>query len=120
MAQTGCSRHTVGVPVRSESLWRALNHRRRLFLIAGPCVLESEALCLRIGLRLKQITQRLEMPFVFKASYDKANRSSGKSFRGPGLGEGLRVLGRLRDRLGVPSVNRCSHCGGGGRSRGSL
>jgi 2-dehydro-3-deoxyphosphooctonate aldolase (KDO 8-P synthase) len=90
------------MPARSTSLWRALNDRRRLFLIAGPCVLESEALGLRIGRRLKQVTTRLDLPYVFKASYDKANRSSGKSYRGPGLVEGLRALGRIRERLDLP------------------
>ncbi len=85
-------------------LWRRLNDRRRLFVIAGPCVLESEEICLRIGRRLKQACARLGMPYVFKASFDKANRSSGKSFRGPGLAEGLRQLSRLRDLLGVPVV----------------
>ncbi len=83
-------------------LWRRLQDRKHLFLIAGPCVLESEALCLSIGRRLRQVCQRLGITYVFKASYDKANRSSGKSFRGPGLAEGLEQLRRLRDRLGVP------------------
>lgn len=94
--------HAVGMSVRSASLWRRLRDRRHLFLIAGPCVLENEELCLRIGLALKKICAELSLPYVFKASYDKANRSSGKSYRGPGLEEGLRQLGRLRERLGVP------------------
>lgn len=73
-----------------------------LFLIAGTCVVESEALVLEVAGRLQEITRRLGMPFVFKASYDKANRSSAASFRGPGLEEGLRILGEVRRQLGVP------------------
>lgn len=73
-----------------------------LFVIAGPCVIESEGLVLRTAERLKEITDRLGMPFVFKASFDKANRSALESFRGPGLDEGLRVLERVRRDVGVP------------------
>lgn len=83
-------------------LWRALNQRRRLFLIGGPCVLESEALALTIGKRLKQVCGQLGITYIFKASYDKANRSSGTSFRGPGVVEGLAALDRLRRQLQVP------------------
>ncbi len=83
-------------------LWRALDSRKRLFLIAGPCVLEDEATALRIGLHLRGICRRLGITYVFKASFDKANRSSGTSYRGPGLDEGLAALGRLRKRLEVP------------------
>lgn len=92
------------MPVSSSQLWRALNNRRRLFLLAGPCVIESEELCLRIARKLKQACARLGITYVFKASFDKANRSSGKSFRGPGLAEGLGVLARLRDELELPVV----------------
>jgi 2-dehydro-3-deoxyphosphooctonate aldolase (KDO 8-P synthase) len=73
-----------------------------LFLIAGPCVIESEALVMTTAERLKAITSRLAMPFVFKASFDKANRSALKSFRGLGLEQGLRILERVRRELGVP------------------
>ena len=73
-----------------------------LFLIAGPCVIESEALVMSMAERLKQITAGLEMPFVFKASFDKANRSSAASFRGLGLERGLRILERVRSELDVP------------------
>jgi 2-dehydro-3-deoxyphosphooctonate aldolase (KDO 8-P synthase) len=73
-----------------------------LFLIAGPCVIESEALVMSMAERLKQITAELEMPFVFKASFDKANRSSAASFRGLGLERGLRILERVRSELDVP------------------
>ncbi len=73
-----------------------------LFLIAGPCVIESEALALETAGRLKEITQRLGVPFIYKSSFDKANRSSAKSFRGPGLEEGLRILQKVKDTIGVP------------------
>src|SRR6476660_3236891 len=75
---------------------------RPIFLIAGPCVIESDELQLRTAERLKQITDKLGIFFIFKSSFDKANRSSGTSFRGPGLDEGLKVLDRVRDALGVP------------------
>jgi len=86
------------------SLWRALHSRRRFFLIAGPCVIESEVLCLEVARYLKRTCARWKVPFVFKASYDKANRTSAKAFRGPGLEEGLAILGRVRKRLGVPVI----------------
>jgi 2-dehydro-3-deoxyphosphooctonate aldolase (KDO 8-P synthase) len=73
-----------------------------LFLIAGPCVIESEALVLSTAERLKTITAKLAMPFLFKASFDKANRSSLRSFRGLGLEQGLRILERVRHDLNVP------------------
>src|SRR5947208_1221485 len=72
------------------------------FLIAGPCVVESEELQLRTAERLKAITGKLGIHFIFKSSFDKANRSSDKSFRGPGMDEGLRVLEKVRDALDVP------------------
>ena len=75
---------------------------RPFVLIAGPCVIESEAHALELADRLREITARLSVPFVFKASYDKANRTSGRSFRGPGLDEGLRVLAAVKARVGVP------------------
>ncbi len=75
---------------------------RPLFLIAGPCVIESEQLVLEVAGRLAEITQRLEMPFIFKASFDKANRTSSRSFRGPGLEEGLRILEEVKRQVGVP------------------
>jgi 2-dehydro-3-deoxyphosphooctonate aldolase (KDO 8-P synthase) len=71
-------------------------------VIAGPCVIEREELCLEVGRSLKKICARLGVHFVFKASYDKANRTSAKSFRGPGIEGGLEVLARVRERLGVP------------------
>jgi len=75
---------------------------RPLFLIAGPCVVESEALVLEVAGRLKEITGRLRIPFIFKASYDKANRSSRASYRGPGIDEGLKALATVREQIGVP------------------
>ena len=71
-------------------------------LIAGPCVIESEAHALDLAGRLADIARRTRVPFIFKASYDKANRTSGASFRGPGLDEGLRVLALVKSRYGVP------------------
>jgi 2-dehydro-3-deoxyphosphooctonate aldolase (KDO 8-P synthase) len=73
-----------------------------LLLIAGPCVIESEAHAIGLAKAIKAIAERAGVQFIFKASYDKANRTSGSSFRGPGLDEGLRVLGRVRDVAGVP------------------
>jgi 2-dehydro-3-deoxyphosphooctonate aldolase (KDO 8-P synthase) len=73
-----------------------------LVLIAGPCVIESEAHAVETALALRDISRRAGLPFIFKASYDKANRTSGTSFRGPGLAEGIRVLARVRDAAGVP------------------
>jgi len=72
------------------------------FLIAGPCVIESEALVMEVAESLKRTCEELGIPLVFKASFDKANRSSIKSFRGPGLEDGLKVLERVRDNYGVP------------------
>ena len=71
-------------------------------LIAGPCVIESEAHALELAGRLTDIARRTRVPFIFKASFDKANRTSGRSFRGPGLDEGLRVLWSIKSRFGVP------------------
>ncbi|HKD15930.1 MAG TPA: 3-deoxy-8-phosphooctulonate synthase [Candidatus Angelobacter sp.] len=73
-----------------------------LFLIAGPCVIESKAHALKMAERVQEITRKLDVPFIFKASYDKANRTSLKSFRGPGLDEGLRILKKIRKDLDVP------------------
>jgi 2-dehydro-3-deoxyphosphooctonate aldolase (KDO 8-P synthase) len=72
-----------------------------LTLIAGPCVIESEAHATDTALALRDITRRAGVPFIFKASYDKANRTSGTSFRGPGLKEGVRILGRVRESAGI-------------------
>jgi 2-dehydro-3-deoxyphosphooctonate aldolase (KDO 8-P synthase) len=75
---------------------------RPFFLIAGTCVVESESMAIDTAGRLKEVTSRLGVPFIYKSSYDKANRSSGKSFRGLGLDEGLRILAEVRRQVGVP------------------
>lgn len=84
-----------------EQLWRELR-RSPLFLIGGPCAIESEELCLTVARRLKAVCARTGITYVFKASFDKANRSSGRSFRGPGLDEGLATLARVRKAVDVP------------------
>ncbi|MBR2774400.1 MAG: 3-deoxy-8-phosphooctulonate synthase [Selenomonadaceae bacterium] len=76
----------------------------KLVLLAGPCVLEGLERSLRIGRRAKEIAKRLNMPYIFKASFDKANRSSIKSYRGPGLEEGLKILAAIKRELNVPIV----------------
>ncbi len=75
---------------------------RPLFLIAGPCVIESEQLALETAGQLKEITGRLGIPFIYKSSFDKANRSSHQSYRGPGLEEGLKILDKVKSQIGVP------------------
>ena len=75
------------------------------FLISGPCVIEDEAVTLRIATRLKTLTDSLGIPFTFKASYDKANRTAISSFRGPGIEEGLRVLAKVKETLDVPILS---------------
>ena len=75
---------------------------RPLFLIAGPDTLESEQLCLDVAGKLKEHTAKLGMPYIFKGSFDKANRTSGQSYRGPGMEEGLRILSAVKKRIGVP------------------
>lgn len=77
---------------------------RPMFLIAGPDTLESEQLCLDVAGRLKEHTARLGMPYIFKGSFDKANRSSGASYRGPGMAQGLRILAAVKQQIGVPVV----------------
>jgi 2-dehydro-3-deoxyphosphooctonate aldolase (KDO 8-P synthase) len=85
----------------------------QLFLIAGPCVIESEAHVRRMADAIQRITTALGIPYIFKASYDKANRTSVKSFRGPGLVEGTRILGKLARDTGLPiltDVHEPAHC----------
>lgn len=91
-------------PPPPAQLWRTLSRSRRFFLLSGPCVIESEALCLKIARSLQRTCRELDIPYVFKASFDKANRSSGKAFRGPGIADGLAVLARIRAEVGVPVV----------------
>jgi len=93
------SRGVAGTP----ALWKALTRTRApFFLIAGPCVIENDRHPRQVASRLKAITEELGIPFVFKASYDKANRSSLGSYRGPGLERGLEVLAEVREKVGVP------------------
>jgi 2-dehydro-3-deoxyphosphooctonate aldolase (KDO 8-P synthase) len=75
------------------------------FLVSGPCVIEDEAVTLRIATRLKELTDSLGIPFTFKASYDKANRTAITSFRGPGITDGLRVLAKVKETLDVPVLS---------------
>ena len=83
-------------------IWKLLNSPKRLFLFSGPCVIESEALCLKIARSLKRSCDALGITYVFKGSYDKANRTSGKSRRGPGIQDGLKILASVREKMGVP------------------
>ncbi|UCD67199.1 MAG: 3-deoxy-8-phosphooctulonate synthase, partial [Betaproteobacteria bacterium] len=75
---------------------------RPLFLIAGPCVIESRQLVFDVAGQMKELTESLGVPYIFKASYDKANRSSGKSFRGIGTDQGLEILSAVREEFGIP------------------
>ncbi len=80
----------------------AMRRARPLLLIAGPCVIESEALCMRVARAAKAAAAAAGFRYAFKASYDKANRTSHAGFRGPGIGEGLAILARVKERVGVP------------------
>jgi len=86
----------------TDGLWRALARRGRLFLIAGPCVIESPTHPHRVAARVKAVADELGLPYVFKASFDKANRTSGRAFRGPGIEAGLKTLAGIREEFGVP------------------
>lgn len=88
--------------LKTAAIWKSLTAPRRLTLIAGPCVIENERLCRRVAETLVKACERLKIFYVFKASFDKANRTSGKSFRGPGIEAGLEVLARIRAEFGVP------------------
>lgn len=90
------------MPKPDTGLWKQLCNRRALFVIAGPCVIESEDLCLEVAQTLQPVCRRLGLPLVFKASFDKANRTSVQSFRGPGLEAGLEILREVRARTGLP------------------
>src|SRR4051812_23653754 len=96
---TGTNRSVAN---ETEAVWRAIKKAKNLTLIAGPCGIESEGLCLTVARSLQKSCRRLRINFIFKASYDKANRTSARSFRGPGVEEGLQILARIRERLGVP------------------
>jgi len=88
--------------LNDATIWKALHAPGRLTLIAGPCVIENERLCFWIANSLKKTCDRLGIYYVFKASFDKANRTSGKSFRGPGIEAGLKTLAKVRAEFGVP------------------
>jgi 2-dehydro-3-deoxyphosphooctonate aldolase (KDO 8-P synthase) len=88
--------------LNDAAIWKNLSSPRQLFLIAGPCVIESEKLCLDVASSLKTVCKTIGISYVFKASFDKANRTSAKSFRGPGLEDGLKVLARVRAEFEVP------------------
>jgi len=88
----------------SAAIWKHLNTKGRLFLLAGPCVIENEKLCRTVAASLVKTCKQLGIYYVFKASFDKANRTSGKAFRGPGIADGLKVLAKIRDEFGVPVV----------------
>jgi 2-dehydro-3-deoxyphosphooctonate aldolase (KDO 8-P synthase) len=79
-----------------------VGNREPLFLIAGPCVIESEGLVMEVAAYAKKVAERLGVPYIFKSSFDKANRTSSRSFRGPGIEEGLRVLEKVKRELGIP------------------
>lgn len=81
---------------------REIGLGKKLFLIAGPCVIESEALCLQVATQLRRMADELDMLVIFKASFDKANRTSSGSFRGPGVDGGLRILEKVRNETGLP------------------
>ncbi len=87
----------------------SIGDKNRMVLIAGPCVIESESLCLNVAKRIKEMTAKLDIPFIFKASFDKANRMSLGSFRGPGIKRGLDVLKKVKDKVKVPVLSDV-HC----------
>jgi len=88
--------------LNDSAIWKSLNAPNRLSLIAGPCVIENEKLCLRIAANLQRVCRKLGINYVFKASYDKANRTSGASFRGLGIEAGLSILARVRADFDLP------------------
>jgi len=88
--------------LNSAAIWKNLNSPRQLFLIAGPCVIENETLCRQVAASLIKTCKQHGIFYVFKASFDKANRTSGKAFRGPGIVAGLKTLAAIREEFGVP------------------
>jgi len=88
--------------LNDAAIWKNLNSPNRLFLIAGPCVIENEKLCRTVAASLVKTCRQLGIFYVFKASFDKANRTSGKAFRGPGVTAGLKTLAKIRAEFGVP------------------
>ena len=90
---------------------QAIGGSHRLFVIAGPCAIESEALALSTAETLRAIADRLDILLIYKSSFDKANRSSGKTFRGPGIDEGLRILAKVKAEIGVPVLTDVHEAG---------
>jgi len=90
------------VPPDIDATWENLTDRSRLTLIAGPCVIESEELCFQVAETMRDLCASLGVNYVFKASFDKANRTSGESFRGPGIADGLALLAGVRERFSLP------------------
>ncbi len=88
----------------------AIGPREPLFLIAGPCVIEGEAMVLEVAVAMKEITERLGIPYIFKVSFDKANRTSAHAPRGPGLVEGLRILDKVKREVGVTVLTDVHEC----------
>jgi len=88
--------------LNSNAIWKQLTTPRQLFLIAGPCVIENEKLCRQVAASLAKTCRQLGIFLVFKASFDKANRTSAKAFRGPGLSSGLQILQNIREEFGLP------------------
>jgi 2-dehydro-3-deoxyphosphooctonate aldolase (KDO 8-P synthase) len=92
------------MPDNISVLWKSLTRPNRLFLLAGPCVIESEALSFKVAAAMQKACAKLGITYVFKASFDKANRTSGKAFRGPGIEAGLATLARVKEKFGLPLV----------------
>jgi len=90
------------IPLTKQLTWTPGTPQSQFLLIAGPCVIESLDLCLSIAGTVKELATKLQVPYVFKASFDKANRSSAKSYRGYGLEKGLEILSQVREQIGVP------------------
>ena len=88
--------------LNDAAIWKNLNSPSRLFLIAGPCVIENEKLCLQVASALKKTCGALGIFYIFKASFDKANRTSSRSYRGAGMETGLEILAKVRTKIGVP------------------
>lgn len=109
----GCGRDRIGFVSHSFEIGPIRVGEGRLFLIAGPCVIESEAHVRKMAEAIQRITSDLGVPLIFKASFDKANRTSVQSFRGPGLAEGTKILGRLAKDTGLPvltDVHESAQC----------
>ena len=88
----------------SDKLWKTLSSQRRLTLIAGPCVIENEKTCFKVAAALQKTCEKLGVTCIFKASYDKANRTSNQSFRGPGLDAGLKILAKVRAEFSLSAL----------------